>query len=422
MTQRALPAEANFVPVRDAATTGPGLGKLFATIPFASACPQLGYGIVGYFAALQIQSFDSVHKVDKLALVHAAVAIASMVAQPVVGLLSDRTHTRWGARAPWMLAGVLIAMIGMLGAGLSGSVATLLVAAVVVYIGCKTFGGPVTAIQPDRVPVERRGRYSTLAGLGTITAALLTPVIGATFANHIPFGYLLVAGIVVVVMAGFLLLNPDRDNRGARTPRLSARDFLRSWWINPVRYPDFAWMFLGRFLICSGYYMILTFQLYILEDYIGLDVHHATRLTPILSLAGLPGFLLAIGISGPLSDLIGRRKPLVFAGGLIIAAAAVIPIALPTVFGMICSGIVLTIGFGTFLAVDQALVTQVLPNPDNAAKDLGILSIAATLPNSIAPITGAMLVNAFGGYGALYPVVAVVAIASALAILPVKAR
>jgi len=33
-----------------------------------------------------------------------------------------------------------------------------------------------------------------------------------------------------------------------------------------------------------------------------------------------------------------------------------------------------------------------------------------------------MLVNTFGGYGVLYPVVAVVATASALAILPVKAR
>ncbi|MFI1912799.1 hypothetical protein [Nocardia sp. NPDC020380] len=88
--------------------TGPArthnLRRLFVTVPFASACPQLAYGIVGYFAALQIQSFDSVHKIEKLALVHAAVATASMIAQPLVGVLSDRTRTRFGGHTGFRCA------------------------------------------------------------------------------------------------------------------------------------------------------------------------------------------------------------------------------------------------------------------------------------------------------------------------------
>jgi len=396
--------------------------RLFATVPFASACPQWAYGSVSYFAALQVQSFDSVHKVEKLALVHAGIAIASMVAQPIIGVLSDRTRTRFGARTPWMLAGVLVGSLGLVAAGVSTSVAMLLLAAIVAHVGFNAFGGPFSAIQPDRIPLPRRGRYSALAGLGTITAGILGPAVGSTFATRIPLGYLLVAAVTLVVVTIFLVLNPDADNRGVPRPAFASADFLKAFWVNPIRHPDFFWVFMGRFLICGGYYMIMTFQLYISEDYIGLSVHQAIHLTPVLSIASLPGMLLAIAIAGPLSDRIGRRKPIVLVGGLVIAASALVPIAFPTVPGLIGSIVVLAIGFGIFLSVDQALVTQVLPNPDSAAKDLGIINIAATLPNVIAPMTAAAIVTAFGGYGALYPAVALVAGIGALAILPVRTR
>ncbi|MBU3064285.1 MFS transporter [Nocardia sp. NEAU-G5] len=398
------------------------LRRLFRTIPFASVCPQFSYGIVGYFAALQIQNFDSVHKVETLAVLHASVAIASMVAQPLVGLMSDRTRTRWGARTPWILGGALVGCVGLVAAGVSRSVAMLLAAAVVAHVGFNALGGPLTAIQPDRVPVHRRGRYSALAGLGTISGAMLAPVVGSSFATRIPAGYLVGAIGIALTVTIFLILNPDRDNRAAPRPDFSIGGFLRSLWVNPVRHPDFAWVFLGRFLICGGYYMVLTFQLYILEDYIGLSVHDATHMAPVLSIASLPGFLLATSVSGVISDRIGRRKPIVLVGGLIIAGSALIPLASPTRVGLICSIVVLTIGFGTFLAVDQALVTEVLPGKNSAATDLGIINIAATLPNTIAPMTAAAIVSVTGGYGALYPIVAAVAGLGALAIVPVKAR
>ncbi|MFE3260696.1 MFS transporter [Nocardia sp. NPDC059229] len=398
------------------------LRRLFLSAPFAHVCPQLCFGSVGYFAALQVQSMDPAHKVQQLALVNAVVATVSVLTQPVVGVLSDRTRTRFGARTPWMLAGALLGFLGLITAGLSTSVATLLMTASIAYLGFNTFGGPLTAIQPDRVPVDHRGRYSTLAGLGTVIAAILGPVIGAIFATRIPLGYTVIATITLVFSLGFLIANPDADNRNSSRPPLSVTTVLQMFWINPRRHPDFFWVFLGRFLICGGYYMVLTYQLYIAQDYVGLTLTEATQLTPILSLVSLPGFLLALGIAGPLSDRIGRRKPIVLAGGIIIAASALLPIWAPTVGGLIGSTVVLTIGFGTFLAVDQALVTQVLPDADSAAKDLGIINIASTLPSTFAPMAAAAIVTASHGYGTLYPVVAFVAGLGALAILPVKTR
>ena len=43
------------------------------------------------------------------------------------------------------------------------------------------------------------------------------------------------------------------------------------------------------------------------------------------------------------------------------------------------------LGFGLYMAVDLALVADVLPDTDNVAKDLGIFNIAGALPFTIAP-------------------------------------
>ena len=85
--------------------------------------------------------------------------------------------------------------------------------------------------------------------------------------------------------------------------------------------------------------------------------------------------------------------------------------------GMAISGL----GFGMYMAVDLALVADVLPDKDNAAKDLGVFNIAGALPFSIAPaIAPAILAIGGGSYGVLYAVAGVCAILGAVAILPVK--
>jgi MFS family permease len=85
--------------------------------------------------------------------------------------------------------------------------------------------------------------------------------------------------------------------------------------------------------------------------------------------------------------------------------------------GMAVSGL----GFGMYMAVDLALVADVLPNKDSAAKDLGVLNIAGALPFTVAPaIAPAILAIGGGSYGVLYGFAGACAILGAVAILPVK--
>jgi hypothetical protein len=64
------------------------------------------------------------------------------------------------------------------------------------------------------------------------------------------------------------------------------------------------------------------------------------------------------------------------------------------------------LGYGVYLSVDAALVTQVLPSAAGRAKDLGIINVANTGPQVLAPAIAAPLVSQLGGYPALYLAVA----------------
>lgn len=182
------PAEP-LIPMTSTIPAGPGeamqLGKqtkeklprelrpLFRFVPFVAAVPFLAFSATNYFAAVQAQQIDDAGKVGALAVISGVSAFAAMLAMPLTGVLTDRTRSRFGARRPWILIGAVVGSLAMLVAGLAPSIAWLTVAVVFVQFGFNAFGAPFSAILPDRVPTRFRGRYSTLAGLGTLVAGVL---------------------------------------------------------------------------------------------------------------------------------------------------------------------------------------------------------------------------------------------------------
>jgi MFS family permease len=52
--------------------------------------------------------------------------------------------------------------------------------------------------------------------------------------------------------------------------------------------------------------------------------------------------------------------------------------------------------------VDQALVTQVLPDAETRAKDLGIMNIGQHVPQALAPVAAALIIDQLGGYRVLF--------------------
>lgn len=125
-------------------------------------------------------------------------------------------------------------------------------------------------------------------------------------------------------------------------------------------------------------------------------------------------------VSGVLSDRSGRRRRPVAISGVVMAVPAVLLALSPRWPVIVAAAAILGAGFGVYLSVDQALVTQVLPSAAGRAKDLGVISVASSAAQTMAPAFAAPLVTYLGGYLTLYLCVAGVFVLGSLAVLRVR--
>ncbi|MFE4468041.1 MFS transporter [Leifsonia sp. NPDC056824] len=399
-------------------------GKLLKLMLWMSLANIAVFGIWGAVPGLLLptQITNIVGKdasVGAFGLIATIGAFAAMVAQPIAGLVSDRTRSRFGRRAPWMVAGGLLGGLSLIFMGASNSIVQVGIAWVMIQV-CYNFAqGPLSAILPDRVPSGARGTFSSLSGLGLMIGALGGSIAGAMFLSNVATGYLVFAGFALIVLVLFVVFNPDRSNKGEPKPPFSLGAFLRTFWVNPVKHPDFFWGFTGRLLLYAGYFMVTGYQLFILRDYVGLGTK-AGAFVPVLSLISMAGTIITTLIGGPLSDKLGRRKVVVIVAGSVLALSMVFPLIFPSLVGMMLFAFVAGLGFGAFQAVDTALMSEVLPSKNDFAKDLGVLNIAATLPQTLAPGIASIVILSLGGYAALFPIGIVIALLGAFAVLPIK--
>jgi MFS family permease len=132
------------------------------------------------------------------------------------------------------------------------------------------------------------------------------------------------------------------------------------------------------------------------------------------------GIVIASLIGGRLSDRLGRRKAFVVAAAIVYASAMFVIAAADTFDGFLVGMAIGGLGFGLYLAVDLALVADVVSPPDHG-KDLGVFNIANALPFSFAPALAPLILAASdGNYGVLFAVAGGCALIGAAAIVPVR--
>ena len=109
------------------------------------------------------------------------------------------------------------------------------------------------------------------------------------------------------------------------------------------------------------------------------------------------GVITAV-IARPWSDRLGRRKPFVIGSSATIAVAGLTMAFFPVWTGALIGAGILGVGFGAYLAVDFALLTQVLPQAADRGKAMGVINVANSLPQVFAPVLAFLAVTYFGGY------------------------
>ena len=381
---------------------------------------------MGYFGPLQVllpnqvQDIDNAHKTTALGIVTAFGALVAVLVGPIAGALSDATGSRFGRRRPWIAGGALFGCAGL--ALLSGQHTLIGVTLgwCVAQAGLNAMQAGITALVPDRVPVRQRGAVSGWVGLTQSLGVVIGVVAVTSVVTGTISGYLLL-GALVVLTALPLLRGRDpqvpRDQLPAYSASvrlLSPRSLARAFHVSPRQNPDFAWAWGTRFLVQLGNALATLYLLYFLRD----KVHYAQQFPGhkaedgllILILIYTFTTLLTVVVGGVISDRSGRRKPSVVLSGYVMAAAALLLAAWPTWTGAECAAALLGLGFGVYLSVDQALITQVLPTAEDRARDLGIINIANSAPQVLGPALAAPIVTYLGGYSTLYVTVAVVTV------------
>ncbi|WP_157802886.1 MFS transporter [Compostimonas suwonensis] len=221
----------------------------------------------------------------------------------------------------------------------------------------------------------------------------------------------LVGGPLAAVIAG------ERSSRDRPRERFSASMLLSNFSFPRKQSRDFHFALSGKLLFVVGYYSVTGYQLYILTDYMKLDLAEAGALIGTIGL----GTSLVFGfLAGPISDRIGRRKVLVIGSAILVAVATLLPFVFPYPWAMLLFALLGGIGNGVYNSVDQALNTEVLPSPDTAAKDLGILNLANTGGQIIGPGVTSGIVGLTGGYGVVFVAAAGVLVVAAFLIAPIR--
>ncbi|MFP3465319.1 MFS transporter [Leifsonia sp. SIMBA_070] len=397
-----------------------GLRRLMAWILPANIGIYLIWGALpGILLPQQITVlFGKEDQVANLTIVATIGAFAAMVAQPIAGQISDRTRSRFGRRAPWILIGALAGGLSLVGLAFANTLIGVTIAWTLVQISYNFAQGPLTAVMPDRVPLKRRGTFAAFMGIGLMVGALGGTIVGALFFNSIAVGYVFFAVFALLMLSLFVVMNPDYPSTKLEREPFTFVEFLKTFWVNPVAHPDFFWAFTGRLLLYTGYFAVTGFQLFLLTNYF--HVAHPEQVIPILGLLSLVGILVSTIVAGPLSDRFGRRKPFVFASAAVVSLAFLLPWIWPDITAWVIMTVISGFGFGMFQAVDTALMSEVLPSAKSFAKDLGVVNIAATLPQTLAPgVAGAIVLTL--GYAALFPIGIVLGILGALAVWPIKA-
>jgi MFS family permease len=341
----------------------------------------------------------------------------------VVGRLSDRTTSRWGRRRIWIVSGTVLMTVAFAIMALAPNLLLATVGWSLAQLGANMALAPFVATLADQVPRFQRGKITASLGIAQNVGIFGGTYVAQAFADQLFVMFVGPAVLAIVVMVVFAVVLPDRRLPQA-PPRATLRDWVETFWVSPVQNPDYALAWWSRFLIIFASFGFTTFRFFYLLNHVGVDEEQIPGVITVSVLIYTVALIGASYFAGWLSDKLGRRKVFVWSSTALFALGTFALIFVQDVTAFYVLEAVLGIAYGIYVGVDLALVVDVLPNPEDSGKDLGVFNIANALPQTLAPLVGGILVYVSdpsgNNYGLWFTVCALAAVAGAVAIFPIK--
>ncbi|WEV65893.1 MFS transporter [Bifidobacterium sp. ESL0764] len=356
-----------------------------------------------------------------LGTVTSIASISSVISQPVVGWLSDHTKVKFlGRRNVWIFGAGIVGVIGLMLQSQIHSTLLLTISWAAMMWPLNSVQAALTTVLPERVPVKNRGFMSGLLGSTNMVGSF----IGVALAGLSPKvfnGYVFICAIFLAITQIFAWTTKDISvpTASVKTDKKAVKGGKLLPGFKEAR--NYWWTFIARFFMVFGYFVIMSFQLYILRDHIGIgDINKASAF--MVSLTGFSTVLgvIASALGGFIADKVGHLALFVGASTLIMVPGGFVYWLVPSKTGAWIATAFIGLGYGSYMAVDQALTSRVLPNVANAGRDLGIMNIANAGPQVMAPAVTGAIVGATGSYTWPFVLMIVFCILAAITICFVK--
>lgn len=393
---------------------------------FFLALAMIGAGAAQMSAALltlslKATALDADAATTTISISSGIAGILTLFALPIVGTLSDRSRSRFGRRRPYLLLAAVAFAAGGVALVVAPNVPVFVLAHLLITTGFVSANVTIMALLTDQLPADRRGPATALISMGTALGALFGMAVAVPFAaDLVPLVGIPTAFAVVALL---LLAAVVRDPKWEfPLPAFDLRRALGVFWVNPLKHPSFTWVFTSRMLVFSGVAALNGYQAIYLIQKLHVDLASIGTSILLTVVVNVGITMLVAPAIGRLSDKLGVRKPFILAAAVILAIGLVLASLAPDFGFYLVACTVVGLGQGVYFAVELVLATEVLPEPDNPGKDLGILKIADNLPVTIvAAVAPALLAIGGGGnFAALFIAGAIAAVLGGLVITFVR--
>ncbi len=326
----------------------------------------------------------------------------ALLTMPVVGSISDYVGSRWGRRRPFILVGSLLASASMAGLAVAPSFLLLLLFFLCLQFTANVARGPFAGLVPDLVPEKQVGIASGLMGLMIVAGLvggyliiwsgyLLGP--DPNTPNFTP-PVLFLALLVGATGVGTFLWTPKGPPPKPRQGRSWGRIGFETFGLDILQRRSYVFLLCSRFfmLMAGGFFMNL--NVFFLQDAFGMGPDE--RSTWVLIGLGVTSVSSGLGTlpGARISDLIGR-KPVIYAAAALGAAGMALVTLAPEPWVVVAGLGIVGLASGAFLAVDWALMTDIIPKA-SAGRYMGLSNIVEATNGPVASALGGAAMYAVG--------------------------
>ena len=383
------------------------------TIPITRLVPGLIIGPASWlgpyivmnslFLPAMLQTLDPENKIQLVALFASMGMIVAAVSNMVAGALSDRTHSRFGSRTPWIMFGAFCFMASMIGASFATGIPMLLACWMVGQAALNFIVAPMIAWL-DFAPEKYKGTASSAyGGLGMALGNNGFNVVGALFLSQFRLGFIIFGVVAFIGTLIAVLIVHEPSNKDAKeaepvdaapkqTLSLAALRHVFHGWSTGR---DYYLAFIGKMFQGIGNFAIMGYLLYIMTDFLKLGDATASSIQLINTIMLIFGILMGF-FAGPFCDKFKVLKyPVAFSTIFLALGAAALFVCRDTT-GIVLYGLLAGLGMGLWNSLDNLLNLRVIPDPDRVAFFLGVYNLGNTLTQAIAPVIAAAVISLFG--------------------------